>query len=140
MISHLVKLCVPFISSQVFRPTMDQCLSRNYFRLKKNGIRPETWLKTCRGILAILVSIADFDAVQKAEGEWSIVSDEVTRLMESSVAARTIFSFCGQLLSASNYKAKIEQYLEALDTKGTTEASIAEFKTNAQSAATAFKA
>ena len=99
-----------------------------------------TWLNTCRGILAILVPIADLDSVLKAEGEWSIVSDEITRLMESSVAARTIFSFCGQLLSASNYKAKVEQYLGALDTKGITEASIAEFKTNAQSAATAFKA
>ena len=119
---------------------MDQCLSRNYLRLKKNGIRPVTWLKTCRGILAILVDTADLDAVLKAEGEWSIVSDEITRLMESSVAARTIFSFCGQLLSASNYKNKIEQYLEILEAKGITEASIAEFKNNAQSAATAFKA
>ena len=128
------------ISSQVFRPTMDQCLSRNYHRLNKNGIRPVTWLKTCRGILAILVPIADLDAVLKAEGEWSIVGDETARLMESSVAARTIFSFCGQLLSASNYKAKIEQYLEALVAKGITEASIAEFKNQAQPAATAFKA
>ena len=140
MIAHLVKLWFPFISSQVFRPTMDQCLSRNYLRLEKNGIRPVTWLKTCRGILAILVDTADLDAVLKAEGEWSIVSDEITRLMESSVAARTIFSFCGQLLSASNYKNKIEQYLEILEAKGITEASIAEFKNNAQSAATAFKA
>ena len=80
------------------------------------------------------------DAVLKAGGERGFVGVEVTRPMEPSVVARTIFGFCGQPLSASNYKAKIEQYFEALDATGITEAGITESKQEAQSAAAAFKA
>jgi hypothetical protein len=119
---------------------MDQCLSRNYLRLKRSGIRALTWLRTHSDILKLLLPMDDLDVVLKAEGEWSTVGAEITRLMESSVTARTIFGFCGQLLSSSNYKAKIEQYLEVLGGEDITDATIAEFKKKAQSAATAFKA
>jgi hypothetical protein len=119
---------------------MDQCLSRNYLRLKRSGIRALTWLRTHSHILKILVPMADLEVVLKAEGEWSTVGTEITRLMESSVVARTIFGFCGQLLSSSNYKAKIEQYLEVLGNAPVTDVTIKEFKAKALSAATAFKA
>lgn len=127
------------LSLQVFRPTMDQCLSRNYLRLKKSGVRTTTWLKSHSHLLQILVPMAAFNRVLAAEGEWGTVANEITTLMDSSVVARTIFGFCGQLLSASNYMSKIEQYLGELASSITMD-SIESFKVKAQAAATAFKA
>ena len=119
---------------------MDQCLARQFLRLKRAGVKPMTWLQSHSLLMQMIVPACDLEAVIKCAGAWETVAANIARLTENTVVGRTVFGFCGTLVSASQYKTQIENLLIELKKTGVTDDTLADFKIKAQAAADTYKA
>lgn len=126
---------------QAAAPYFDKVLSRQYTRLRKAGVQPWTWLQSHLQLCALVLPLAELEAVMAAKGDWSAVASEISILMSCGTLGGTIFTFAGLMVNAAQYRTKIEQLLDTLfDDEDITEEGIAHFKTVAEEAALSFKA
>ena len=99
---------------QAAAPYFDKVLSRQYTRLRKAGVQPWTWLQSHLQLCALVLPLAELEAVMAAKGEWSAVASEISILMSCGTLGGTIFTFAGLMVNAAQYRTKIEQLLDTL--------------------------
>ncbi len=125
---------------QVARPYFDDCLTRQFNRLKKAGVKTTTYIETRLKLLTLVLPKEPLEKVIQASGDFSQVTEEVQELLSAGPLGKSLFSFAGLHANAGQYQKAIEGLLDELMASGVSSQSIQKVKEEAAAKATAFKA
>jgi hypothetical protein len=124
----------------VARPYFDECLTRQFNRLKKAGVKTTTYIETHLRLLTLVLPREPLEKVIQAKGDFSKVTEEVQELLSAGPLGKSLFSFAGLHANAAQYQKAIDGLLDELMASGVSNKSIEKFKEEAAARATAFKA
>ena len=128
------------MSWQVAKPHFDDCLSRQFNRLRKASVKTATYLETHAGLVTLVLPKVPLDAVIAAKGDWARVGDHIETLLGSGPLGRALFTFAGLSANALTFQKGIDSLLDTVVAERFTKQAIDEFKSAAALRTEDFKA
>jgi len=125
---------------QVAKPHFDDCLTRQFSRLKKASVKTTTYLETHAGLLTLVLPKGPFEAVLAAKGDWAKVDEHVETLLGSGPLGRALFTFAGLSANAASFQKCIDALLDTVVQERFSQAAIDDFKLAAAARTEEFKA
>ena len=122
------------------KPHFDDCLSRQFNRLKKASVKTMTYLETHAELLSLVLPKGPLDAVISAQGDWGKASDHVEALLGSGPLGRALFTFAGLTANATSFQKAIDSMLDLVVQQSFSKEAIEHFKVEAAACTDQFKA
>ena len=116
------------ISWQVAKPYFDECLGRQFNRLKKASVKTSTYLDTHAGLLELVLPKTPLKAVLAAKGDWAAVDAEIQLLLGAGNLGKSLFTFAGLSANAASFQREIGQLLDIVVQGKFSQAAIDSFK------------
>ena len=128
------------MSWRVAKPHFDDCLGRQFNRLRKASVKTATYLETHAGPLTLALPKAPLDAVIAARGDWARVDDHIETLLNSGPLGRALFTFAGLGANALTFQRAVDSLLDTVVAERFSKQAIDEFKSAAALRTEDFKA
>jgi hypothetical protein len=119
---------------------MDDCLGRQFARLKKVHVKTATYLETHSELLALVLPAAPLHAVVAAKGDWAAVHEEVQALLGAGPLGKALFTFAGLAANAASFALFVDSKLKDLVDEGFAPDKVVAFKAAVAEKVQEFKA